>query len=271
MQSALAIDSLLNAARFLEAAAAQHQASAATSSFLIDSAISEEMELRDLISGKIRVKRPASTSSATSSEPYTISRKSSSTKQSRTAHNELEKNRRANLKDCLETLKSLVPDSPDAAKNTTLALLTRAHDHIECLDSQMALADRELATLEAERRALIDDLSKLGADVSSLTIPEPIPSEIPASQEPSRAPTPFSFINSSVPSSSRASPSLPEYSPITKSSPSPSPLIIDPVKEGLVSAFPICYPSRSLYPHFDLAQHASVLQELGLPLRHLIL
>ena len=49
----------------------------------------------------------------------------------RAAHNELEKTRRANLRSCLEKLKTLVPLVSDAARNTTLALLTRARDHIQ--------------------------------------------------------------------------------------------------------------------------------------------
>lgn len=51
----------------------------------------------------------------------------------RAAHNELEKTRRANLRGYLEKLKSLVPPIADASRNTTLALLTRARDHIKVL------------------------------------------------------------------------------------------------------------------------------------------
>ncbi|CAJ0565534.1 unnamed protein product, partial [Mesorhabditis spiculigera] len=249
----LAIDSLLTAARILEAAN-QHQTIAASTSLFLDTHIPDELELRDLVNQKMRVKRPMSNSSATSSEPYTISCKNSSTKQSRTAHNELEKNRRANLKDCLDTLKSLVPDSQDAAKNTTLALLTRAHDHIEKLDDELAEADHIIAQLEAKKLALLSKLS--GA-------PQPVISS-EAVMHPQYRPE----STMSLPCSSRSSPLL--ETTFSSVAPSPAPQILDPVKEGLVSPFPLCYPSSSLYPHFDLSQHASILQELGLPLQHLI-
>lgn len=52
----------------------------------------------------------------------------------RVAHNELEKTRRANLRSCLERLKELVPSvSDNAARNTTLALLTRGRDHLKVI------------------------------------------------------------------------------------------------------------------------------------------
>lgn len=93
-----------------------------------------ESELRSLFCGKLKVDKKQSScasNASTSSQPYCSSppaRKSS--KHSRTAHNELEKTRRANLRGCLETLKMLVPCVSDATRNTTLALLTRARDHI---------------------------------------------------------------------------------------------------------------------------------------------
>ncbi|VDN36963.1 unnamed protein product [Cylicostephanus goldi] len=93
---------------------------------------SMQPELRVIISRKMRVERKLC-SASTSAQPYcssSPSRKNSS-KHSRAAHNELEKTRRANLRGCLETLKTLVPPLGDASRNTTLALLTRARDHIK--------------------------------------------------------------------------------------------------------------------------------------------
>ncbi|EYB97215.1 hypothetical protein Y032_0142g2304 [Ancylostoma ceylanicum] len=89
-------------------------------------------ELRDIISRKMRVERKLC-SASTSAQPYCFSSspRKNSTKHSRAAHNELEKTRRANLRGCLETLKTLVPPLGDASRNTTLALLTRARDHIK--------------------------------------------------------------------------------------------------------------------------------------------
>jgi MAX dimerization protein len=56
----------------------------------------------------------------------------------RTAHNELEKTRRANLRSCLERLKDMVPTGGCGAgsdstspRNTTLSLLTRARNYIQ--------------------------------------------------------------------------------------------------------------------------------------------
>ncbi|XP_069027451.1 max dimerization protein 3 isoform X1 [Embiotoca jacksoni] len=49
----------------------------------------------------------------------------------RSVHNELEKNRRAQLRHCLEQLKKQVPLSSDSMRNTTLNLLRRAQLHIK--------------------------------------------------------------------------------------------------------------------------------------------
>lgn len=49
----------------------------------------------------------------------------------RAAHNELEKNRRANLRGHLEALKEVLPAETDSQqRDTTLSLLTRARNHI---------------------------------------------------------------------------------------------------------------------------------------------
>ncbi|XP_023725838.1 max dimerization protein 1 [Cryptotermes secundus] len=50
---------------------------------------------------------------------------------SRTTHNELEKNRRAHLRNCLEKLKEMVPLGPEASRHTTLGLLTKAKRFIK--------------------------------------------------------------------------------------------------------------------------------------------
>ncbi|XP_019864682.1 max dimerization protein 1 [Aethina tumida] len=54
----------------------------------------------------------------------------------RTSHNELEKNRRAHLKNCLDKLKDIVPLGPEASKHTTLGLLTKAKRFIENLEDR---------------------------------------------------------------------------------------------------------------------------------------
>ncbi|EZA53292.1 max dimerization protein 1 isoform X2 [Ooceraea biroi] len=55
---------------------------------------------------------------------------------SRTTHNELEKNRRAHLRTCLEKLKLLVPLGPETSRHTTLGLLTKAKRFIKNLEDR---------------------------------------------------------------------------------------------------------------------------------------
>lgn len=55
---------------------------------------------------------------------------------SRTTHNELEKNRRAHLRNCLEKLKVLVPLGPETSRHTTLGLLTKAKRFIKSLEER---------------------------------------------------------------------------------------------------------------------------------------
>ncbi|XP_051487143.1 max dimerization protein 3 [Apus apus] len=54
----------------------------------------------------------------------------------RSVHNALEKNRRAQLRCCLERLKQQVPVSAGPARPTTLSLLHRARLHIQRLEEQ---------------------------------------------------------------------------------------------------------------------------------------
>jgi len=55
---------------------------------------------------------------------------------SRSTHNELEKNRRAHLRYCLEKLKEMVPLGSEASKHTTLGLLTKAKAFIRALEEK---------------------------------------------------------------------------------------------------------------------------------------
>ncbi len=48
----------------------------------------------------------------------------------RDAHNQLEKNRRANLRNYLDKLKSVLPADQESTRDTTLSLLTRARNYI---------------------------------------------------------------------------------------------------------------------------------------------
>lgn len=80
---------------------------------------------------------------------------------SRSAHNELEKNRRAHLRLCLERLKSLIPLGPDCNRHTTLGLLNKAKSHIKKLEETDRRSQHQLEILEREKRHLQRQLSQL--------------------------------------------------------------------------------------------------------------
>uniref|UniRef100_A0AAQ4Q3R7 MAX dimerization protein 1 n=1 Tax=Gasterosteus aculeatus aculeatus TaxID=481459 RepID=A0AAQ4Q3R7_GASAC len=82
----------------------------------------------------------------------------------RSTHNEMEKNRRANLRLCLERLKSLVPLGPDANRHTTLSLLMKARDHIKRLEESDRRAQHTVEQLQRERRHLRRRLEQLGVE-----------------------------------------------------------------------------------------------------------
>ncbi|XP_061645832.1 max-interacting protein 1-like [Phyllopteryx taeniolatus] len=79
----------------------------------------------------------------------------------RSAHNELEKNRRAHLRLCLERLKSLIPLGPDCSRHTTLGLLNKAKVHIKKLEEMDRRSQHQLDTLEREQRYLQRQLAQL--------------------------------------------------------------------------------------------------------------
>ncbi|KAK6032197.1 Helix-loop-helix DNA-binding domain protein [Ostertagia ostertagi] len=226
MDAQLSIETLLTAARLLDGGG--HK----VSSLIQPLSNAVQSELRDVFPRKVRVERKLC-SASTSAQPYCIasSPRKNSTKHSRAAHNELEKTRRANLRGCLETLKTLVPPIADASRNTTLALLTRARDHIKQLEQGNAALIQERDRLEDQKSLLQSELERLKEGTSQSTSPRP---------------------SSTVSRLSRDSPVFLEYSPSSKPSQSPQPMIIDPVAEGLLPALPICYPRPSLYPYLDL-------------------
>lgn len=83
---------------------------------------------------------------------------------SRSTHNEMEKNRRAHLRLCLERLKSLVPLGPDSSRHTTLSLLMRAKEHIKRLEDSERKAQHAIEQLQRERRHLRRRLEQLGVE-----------------------------------------------------------------------------------------------------------
>lgn len=101
-----------------------------------------------------------------SKERDSLKRKHKSKKNisSRSTHNEMEKNRRAHLRLCLERLKSLVPLGPESNRHTTLSLLMKAKQHISRLEESERRAQHTLEQLQREQRHLRRRLEQLGVE-----------------------------------------------------------------------------------------------------------
>lgn len=84
-----------------------------------------------------------------------------SSNHNRSTHNELEKNRRAHLRLCLERLKALIPLGPDCNRHTTLGLLNKAKAHIKKLEETDRKSQYQLESLEREQRHLQRQLELL--------------------------------------------------------------------------------------------------------------
>ncbi|BET01718.1 Helix-loop-helix DNA-Hypothetical protein domain [Nesidiocoris tenuis] len=90
---------------------------------------------------------------------------------SRTTHNELEKNRRAHLRNCLEKLKEMVPLGGDSSRHTTLGLLTKAKRFIKSLEQQERRAAVQKDHLHREHRFLRRKLESLcGGSVDNVNV-----------------------------------------------------------------------------------------------------
>lgn len=76
-------------------------------------------------------------------EPSKKRMRPSKKSQSRTSHNELEKNRRAHLRNCLDSLKSIVPLGSESTRHTTLGLLRRATLLIKDLECKRTSFEQE--------------------------------------------------------------------------------------------------------------------------------
>ncbi|XP_044152950.1 max-interacting protein 1 isoform X1 [Bufo gargarizans] len=79
----------------------------------------------------------------------------------RSTHNELEKNRRAHLRLCLERLKDLIPLEEESTRHTTLGLLNKAKLHIKKLEDSSRKGQHQLEMLEREQRFLKRRLEQL--------------------------------------------------------------------------------------------------------------
>ncbi|XP_034829067.1 max dimerization protein 1-like isoform X3 [Maniola hyperantus] len=91
---------------------------------------------------------------------------------SRTTHNELEKNRRAHLRSCLEKLKDMVPLGPEASRHTTLGLLTKAKRFIKSLEEREKRHSSHKEQLAREQRYLRRRLAQLRASRDSRSLSE---------------------------------------------------------------------------------------------------
>lgn len=90
---------------------------------------------------------------------------------SRTTHNELEKNRRAHLRTCLEKLKGMVPLGPETSRHTTLGLLTKAKRFIKSLEASERKQVSYKDQLSREQRFLrrrLEQLMNSTADLPGL-------------------------------------------------------------------------------------------------------
>ncbi|XP_024612132.1 max dimerization protein 1 [Neophocaena asiaeorientalis asiaeorientalis] len=88
---------------------------------------------------------------------------------SRSTHNEMEKNRRAHLRLCLEKLKGLVPLGPESNRHTTLSLLTKAKLHIKKLEDCDRKAIHQIDQLQREQRHLKRQLDRLALPKQAFT------------------------------------------------------------------------------------------------------
>ncbi|XP_061473592.1 max dimerization protein 3 [Rhineura floridana] len=79
----------------------------------------------------------------------------------RTVHNELEKHRRAQLRQCLDQLKQLVPMNTERSRYTTLSLLHRARVHIKKLEEQEQRAQQLKERLRCKQQNLHQRLEEL--------------------------------------------------------------------------------------------------------------
>jgi len=86
----------------------------------------------------------------------------------RSTHNELEKNRRAHLRNCLEKLKDIVPVGGDSSRHTTLGLLNKAKHFIKSLEDKERKSTAHRDNLLREQRYLRRRLELLSTQVDAI-------------------------------------------------------------------------------------------------------
>jgi len=145
----------------------------------------------------------------------------------RAAHNELEKNRRANLRSYLDNLKAVLPADQESSRDTTLSLLTRARNYIRLVKRQkqsLLVVKQEALNENARLKARLEELKQnrsvaIVQQIPQLPEPEVVEEPITTQSEPLQLlqlvkPEPQHFDNQIQ----QQSPLFMEYSPSAKPS-----------------------------------------------------
>uniref|UniRef100_A0AC34GWM9 BHLH domain-containing protein n=1 Tax=Panagrolaimus sp. ES5 TaxID=591445 RepID=A0AC34GWM9_9BILA len=179
------------------------------------------------------------------------------------AHNELEKNRRANLRSYLDQIKAILPPEYDSARDTTLSLLTRARNHLRILGhrrNEMLCRRNDIVTENAKLKERIEKAKAMRNAKRCRKQEEQHQHQqqqnIISQEEFTPTVTPMITDNSR-----NGSPIFLEYSPSTKPqqlfipSPTDRMVTIDPYLEGLLPPVPLSYP----YLHQMQANRAAMV------------
>lgn len=102
------------------------------------------------------------------SKPQRLNKTTKKSQGNRSTHNELEKNRRAHLRSCLENLKDLVPVGTESSRHTTLGLLNKAKHFIKNLEDRDRKSLSAKETLHREQRYLRRRLELLSDQVADI-------------------------------------------------------------------------------------------------------
>jgi hypothetical protein len=205
--------------------------------------------------------------STSTSQPSGIIKKSKSshsTKQSRAAHNELEKNRRANLRSYLDQIKAILPPEYDSTRDTTLSLLTRARNHLRILGhrkNEMLCRRNDIVTENAKLKERIEKAKAMRIAKRYRKQEEQQQQQQQQQQQEQNVQEECTPTVTPMITSRNGSPIFLEYSPSTKPpqlfipSPTDRMVTIDPYLEGLLPPVPLSYP----YLHQMQANRAAMV------------
>lgn len=164
------IAALLEAAEYLERREREMEHGYASSlpgpSFLDD--IFTQTSNHTMLAAEMMLDDPEESGYMSSSKRLTSSSSNRKPQGNRSTHNELEKNRRAHLRNCLEKLKDIVPVGGDSSRHTTLGLLNKAKHFIKTLEDKerKTIANRE--NMLREQRYLRRRLELLSGQVDAI-------------------------------------------------------------------------------------------------------